>query len=79
MTFSRPRWLMPITSSTAPCSPGGFENFIKQRDQRSDTFERKALAAQIPLLQDLFEDLGTNQQIEIALLVHRCRGPSSCS
>ena len=46
-----------------------FENFIHQRDQRGDAFEREALAAEITLLHDLLEDIGADEQVENALLI----------
>ena len=48
---------------------GGIENFIDERDQSGDAFEREALAAEIALLHDLLEDVGTGEQVENALLV----------
>ena len=47
---------------------GGIENFVHQRDQRGDAFERKALAAEIALLHDLLEDVGADEEVEDALL-----------
>src|SRR5579863_5132688 len=44
------------------------ENFVDQRDERSHAFEREALAAEIALLHDLFEDFGASEQVENALL-----------
>ena len=60
---------MPMTSSIAPCCAAAVENFIDQRDQGGDAFEREALAAEIALLHDLLEDVGASQQVEDALLV----------
>ena len=51
---------------------GGVENFVDERDQRGDTFEREALAAEIALLHDLLEDVGADEQFEDALLVSFC-------
>jgi hypothetical protein len=50
----------------------GIENFIDQRDQRGDAFERKALAAEITLLHDLLEDVGADEQVENASLIFFC-------
>ncbi len=50
----------------------GVENFVDQRDERGDTFEREALAAEIALLHDLLEDVGADEQVEDALLVLFC-------
>ena len=47
----------------------GIENFIDERDQSGDAFEREALAAEISLLHYLFENIGADEQIENALLV----------
>ena len=51
--------------------PGGVQNLIHQRDQGGHAFERKALAAQIALLQHLLEEIGPDQLVEHPLLVHR--------
>ncbi len=48
---------------------GRFEDFVHQRNERGHAFQRKALAAQIALLQDLLEKLGADQLIERASLV----------
>ena len=69
MTLSRPRWLMPMTSSIAPCCAAGVENLVHQRNQRGDAFEREPLAAQITLLHDLLENVGADEEFENALLV----------
>src|SRR5258706_2043948 len=45
------------------------EKFIHQRNQRGDAFEREALTAEVSLLHDLLEDVGTDEQVENALLV----------
>ena len=50
----------------------GVENFVDQRDQRGYAFEREALAAEIPLLHDLLENVGADEQIEDARLVFFC-------
>ena len=50
-------------------SRAGVENFIDQRDERGDAFEREALAAEVTLLHDLLEDVGADEQVEDALLV----------
>ena len=50
----------------------GVENFIDQRDECGDAFERKALAAKIALLHDLLENVGANEQIEYAVLGFFC-------
>src|SRR5580704_4086798 len=47
----------------------GVENFIDQRDQGGDAFQREALAAKVALLHYLLEDVGANEQVEDALLV----------
>ncbi len=51
---------------------GGVENFVDQRDEGGDAFEREALAAEIALLHDLLEDVGADEQVEDALLVFFC-------
>ena len=43
---------------------GHVEHFVQQRQQRSIAFERKALVAEIALLQRLLEQIGLDQQIE---------------
>jgi len=45
------------------------EQFIDQRNQRRDAFEREALAAKITLLHDLLKDVGPDEQVENSLLV----------
>ena len=50
----------------------GVENFIDQRDERGDAFEREALAAEIALLHDLLENIGADEQVENALLIFFC-------
>jgi hypothetical protein len=47
----------------------GIENGVEKWNQRSHTFERKALRAQIPGLQDLLEKVGTDQALEHFLLI----------
>ncbi len=47
----------------------GIENFIYQGDQRSDAFEREALAAEVTLLHDLLENIRTDKQVKNALLI----------
>ena len=47
---------------------GSVENFVDERNQRGDAFEREALAAEIALLHDLLEDVGADEQVENALL-----------
>ena len=67
-----------MTSSIAPRRDAGVENFVDQRDERGDAFEREALAAEIALLHDLLEDVGADEQIEDAaagLPVTRLRIP----
>ena len=50
--------------------PGaGVENFVDQRDQGGDAFEREAFAAEITLLHHLLEDIGTDEQVEDAPLI----------
>ena len=50
----------------------GVEDFVDQRDERGDAFEREAFAAEIALLHDLLEDVGADEQVENALLVLFC-------
>src|SRR5579872_1564382 len=50
----------------------GIENFIDERNERGDPFEREALAAQITLLHHLLEHIGPGEQIENSLLVFFC-------
>ena len=64
----RPRWLIPMTSSIGAALGGGIENFVDERDEGGDAFQRKALAAEITLLHDLLEDVGADEQVENALL-----------
>lgn len=47
----------------------GVENFIDQRDECGDSFEREALAAEIPLLHYLLEDVSADEEIEDSLLI----------
>ena len=51
-------------------SRGCVQDFIHQRKARGNTFERKTFAAQITLLQNLLEKIGTDEQIECTLLVY---------
>ena len=51
----------------------GIEEFIDQRNERGDAFERKPLAAEIALLHDLLEHIGADQQVEDARLIFRLR------
>ena len=53
---------------------GCFENFIHQGDQGGHAFERKALVAEIALLQDLLEQVGPDELVENVLLIHRRLG-----
>ena len=53
----------------APRLGGGVENFVDQRNEGGDAFEREALAAEIALLHDLLEDVGAGEQVEDASLV----------
>ncbi len=48
---------------------GGVENFVDERDEGGNAFEREAFAAEIALLHDLLEDIGADEQVEDALLV----------
>ena len=51
---------------------GCVENFVDQRDEGGDAFEREALAAEITLLHDLLENVGADEQVENALLDFFC-------
>ena len=55
---------------------GGVQDFIHQRNQGGHAFQRKALAAQVPLLQNLLEQVGADQLIEHTFLIHRGLRPS---
>ncbi len=46
------------------------QDFIHQGKQRGDTFEREAFAAQIALLQNLLEEICSDEQVEGALPVY---------
>ncbi len=48
---------------------GRVENFVDQGQKRGDALEGEALAAKIPLLQNQLEQVGTDQQVENALLI----------
>ncbi len=48
------------------------ENFVDQRDEGGDSFERKTFAAEVALLHDLLKDIGANQELENAGLVFFC-------
>ena len=50
---------------------GRIENFVHQGNERGDAFERKALVAQIALLQNLLEQISPDEEIEHSLLIHR--------
>src|SRR5271165_913294 len=50
--------------------PGRLENFVHQGNECGDTFERKALVAQIALLQHLLEQFGADKEIQRSLLIH---------
>src|SRR5207302_10691549 len=45
-----------------------FQKFVHQWNQRGDAFEGETLGAQISLLQNQLEKIGSNEQIEGALL-----------
>jgi hypothetical protein len=49
------------------------EDLVDQWNERSDSFKREPFAAEITLLQNLLEKIGTNELIESAFLVHRGR------
>ena len=58
-----------------PEIPGGVQNRIEQRNQRSDAFERKSLRAQIARLQNLLEKVRAHQALENFLLIDLQLGP----
>ena len=60
----------PHNEFDSTASRGRVQDFIHQRKQRGNTFERKTFAAQITLLQNLLEKIGTDEQIECTLLVY---------
>ena len=47
-----------------------FQYFVDQGQQGSHSFQREALGPQITLLQNLFEQIGANQQIEHMFLIN---------
>src|SRR5260370_21852313 len=47
----------------------GVQNGIEQRNQRGDAFQRESLAAQVTRLQDLLEEVGTDQPLEDFVLI----------
>ena len=50
--------------------PGSVQDFIHQWEQRGHAFQRKTLGPQITLLQDLLEQVGADELVEDAFLVH---------
>src|SRR5438552_17715033 len=52
---------------------GSVQDGINQGNQRSDTFQRKALGAEIARLQNLFEKVGANQTLEDFMLINLAR------
>ena len=48
---------------------GSIEDVVNQGKQCGSAFKREAFRAEVALLQDLLEDVGTDEQVENALLV----------
>src|SRR5579864_5481730 len=53
---------------------GGVQDGIEERDERGNAFERKTLGAQVPRLENLFEQVGADQALKNFFLVYLKRG-----
>ena len=68
-TFSRPRWAMPMTTSSRRDSAARVEHGVEQRDDGLAALQREALLADVLRLQEGLERLGGVQPAQDAQLL----------
>ena len=68
-TLSRPRWAMPMTTSSRPSLGGVVDHRVEQRDERLAALQREALLADVLGLQERLERLGRVEPAQDAQLL----------
>ena len=78
-TLSRPRWAMPMTTSSSPCVGRVAEHLVEQRDQRLAALQREPALADVLGLQERLERLGRVEPAEDVLLLARRTASRTCA
>ena len=66
--FRRPRWAMPITSSSIVVLAAAADQGVEHRDQAVAAFQREALLADVAGMQVALQAVGRGQTLEHATL-----------